>query len=296
VGLGLLAAALLAAAAAGPAERDWAAVWRRLAVVRAAALGAQTRTVGLAELTQVAEEERGTPRGALLAAHLGRLLGTGGTLTPPAGAQRPWPYAGEENWLAAEVLAPSPERAAAARRALDEQQGPVPDERVRLAFDVGVEEARALRLESARGLQEALHRRYRAIWSALDLALTDARLGDYPAADALLAEQIAAEEAAGRTAGDLWAQRGTFALGSGDEAGGRDYLGLGVARGSSDAAVVLARLDLEQGRLSEARAGFRALLQDDPLSPWTPRGWGVSLLPEPADAAWSADPLPTAGE
>ncbi len=294
MGLGPWAAALLLAAV-GP-ERDWAEVWRRLAEVRALDAASEARSAGLEELGQVAALERGTPRGALLEAHLNRLDGRAGTLTPPAGAQQRWPYAGEENWLAAEVLAPSPERAAAARRALDELPGAIPAERVRLAFDIGVEEAGALRLESARGVQEALHRRYRAVWSGIDLALTDQRLGDYAAADRVLGEQIAAEEAAGSPSGDLWSQRGTFALGAGDEARGRDYLGFGLARGSSDAAVVLARLDLEQGRLSQARAGFRALMLDEVISPWAPRGWGVSLLPQTAAATWSAEPPPTAGD
>lgn len=276
--------------------RDWGPIWERLAAARAAPEGSEERAARLVELQEVTAGAAGTPRGALLKAQVDRLAGRDGALTPPAGAAAPWPYAGEENWLAAEVLAPSPERATAARRALDELPGPIPDDRVRLAWEIGVEEARALRLESAQGLQEALHRRFRAVWSAMDLSLTLTRLGLHDACDEVLGEQIASEEKAGSPTGDLWSQRGTATLGAGDEARGRDYLGLGVARGSRDAVVVLARLDLEQGRLSAARAGFRTLLVDGEPSPWAPKGWGLTLLPETPEATWSADPARTAKE
>jgi hypothetical protein len=294
--VGLIAVLVLWLAGGQQGGDDWAPVWERLAAARAAPAGSEERAARLEELAEVAAAAEGTPEGALLEAQVDRLEGRAGALLPPAGAAAPWPYAGEENWLAAEVLAPSPERAGAARRALDELPGPVPDERVRLAWGIGVEEARALRLESAQGLQEALHRRFRAVWSAMDLALTLTRLGSYAAADQVLGEQIAGEEAAGSPSGELWAQRGTAALGAGDEARGRDYLGLGVARGSLDAAVVLARLDLEQGRLSAARAGFRALLFAEEPIPWAPKGWGLTLLPETPVATWSADQARTAGE
>jgi hypothetical protein len=216
-----------------------------------------------------------------LDAQLARLEGRAAVLVLPPGTAGEWPFEGAENWLAAEVLAPSSLRAAAVLRALPATAGALPPERMRLAWEVGADEARALRLDGARGLQEALHRRALAAWSAMDLALTLNRLGDAQAADRVLSEQIERESAAGRPTGDLWAQRGTQALGNGDEVLARDYLGHGLARGSVDAGVVLARLDLDRGRLAEARAGFRALLLDPAPSPWAARGWGLSLLPPP---------------
>jgi len=50
--------------------------------------------------------------------------------------------------------------------------------------------------------------------------------------------------------------------------------------GSRDAALLLAWMDLEHGRLEGARAGFRAALYDDPSGAWALRGWGLALLPE----------------
>jgi len=287
--LALCAWALLALQDATPGI-DWPAVWARLAQVRGVAEDARDETV-IDSLRAVAREQRETPRGAMLAAHLDRLEEGEGTLTLPAGAAAAWPFRGPENWLAAEVLAPSALRARAIQDALEATDAALDSRQRRLAWEVGVDEARALRLDGARSIQEELHRRSLAVWSAMDLSLTLSRLGLAEAADRVLAEQIEREAAAGRDTGDLWSRRGTQTLGNGDEARARDYLGHGLARGSADAGVVLARLDLESGRIAEARAGFRALLLDPAPSPWAARGWGLTLLPPP-----STDRTAEAGE
>jgi hypothetical protein len=282
--VGRALAGLLAAALAAPqgTEVDWPAVWSRLAAVRTAAPGAPGRADGVSALRSVARERRGTPRGALLQAHLERLEDEDAVLELPSRWVQSWPFQGPESWLVSEVLPPSPQRALAAQRAIESTPGAIPDDRLRLAWGIGVDEARALHLVSARDLQEALYRRVPAVWSATDLSLTLSRLGEAEAADRILAEQIEREAAAGHPTGDLWSRRGTQALGNGDEGLARDYLGLGLARGSADAGVVLARLDLVQGRIAEACAGFRALLLDPAPSPWAARGWGLTLLPSPS--------------
>ena len=98
-------------------------------------------------------------------------------------------------------------------------------------------------------------------------------------ADAVLADVIASQEAAGRPTGDLWSQRGISALAAGDNRRALNYFGRALARGSSNAAVVLARMDLDAGRRRAARIGFRALLWYGEPGAWALRGWGLSLLP-----------------
>ena len=290
MGLGALSATGLAAlaslAAGGPQEAsgDWASIWDRLAAAEALAADDPQRSSALETLGDLPQAEENGPRGRLLAAHVERLLGETFEFQLLPGEAAQWPFDGRESWLAARVLGPSPQRASAAQRALEATHGPLTGPQATLAWEIGVEEARALRLETARVIQAALHERYLAAWSASDLALTQSKLSDYTAADALLAGQIDRERAAGRPTAGLWATRGILALGSGDEPSARDYLGLGRVRGSADAGLVLARLDLTRGRLPEARAGFRALLLDPNPSPWAPRGWGLALLPRRSGA------------
>ncbi len=148
-----------------------------------------------------------------------------------------------------------------------------------LAFDVGVEEARALRLEDgALPIHAELHRRYGATWSAISLALTYRHLGRFEDSDRTLAEAIAAERARGRPAAELWSRRGIGALGCGHVAAGRGYLGRALALGYPDGGLVLAWLDLREGHVAAARRGFRALLRADEPGAWALRGWGLTLL------------------
>ncbi|MCZ6596028.1 MAG: hypothetical protein O7B99_00150 [Planctomycetota bacterium] len=261
---------------------DWQAVWSDLARLRSAPAD-QDASALRASLSEVEQRNSGDPRADVLAAHLAQVDGAAAEVVlvlPP----KSWPFVGAENWLVAEVHAPHPQRAEAILRALAATPGALAGERLRLAWGVGVEEALARRLQAALEIQEALHSRYQAAWSAADLALTASRAGAYGRSDAVLAAQIAVERATGRPTGSLWSQRGIAALGSGDERRARDYLGSGCAQGSADAAVVLARLDLDRGRLAAARAGFRALLPAEEPSPWAARGWGMALLPDPEGA------------
>ena len=89
------------------------------------------------------------------------------------------------------------------------------------------------------------------------------------------------ERSQGVDAGDpeLWNRRGLIALGNRHERQARDYLGRALRLGSTNAAVVLARLDLIEGDLERARRGFRALSWSDDPGAWTQRGLGLAHLP-----------------
>jgi len=289
---GLLALAVGLPVAA-QADADWASVWARLDGLREleAESPAAVRMAG--ELAGVARAHAADPRGRLVAAQLDRIAGR-----PPAPgvldelARLPLEaFEGRAIWLLAEVLPPGPQRVRAALQALAMTDSPTPRE-VRIAWNVAVDEARALRLaEGASPIQEVLFERFPAPWSAIDLALTRTWLGDAAGVDAVLAQAIAREEAAGRPAADLWSQRGIAALGFGDEARARDYLGRALARGSEDASLVLGRLDLDAGRLEAARMEFRASILSDRPAAWALRGWGLTLLPRP-----QAAPEPPGGD
>ena len=104
-------------------------------------------------------------------------------------------------------------------------------------------------------------------------------MGDYDGADEVLAAQMAL----GEGSPDLASQRGLNALGGGREAEALEHLAVALARGSDDAAVILARLDLARGRMRDARAGFRALISRPEPGAWAIRGWGVSLVETPLE-------------
>lgn len=186
--------------------------------------------------------------------------------------------AAREAWQRAAALpAGDPARAAAVLEALAARQGPLDDASLRLAWETGVAAASELRLGEAVGIQQELAERHPEPWSAMDLALSLGRAGRTAEADLVLEralERVSRAEGAG-----LWERRGLLWLGAGDERRARDCLGRALARGSGDAAVVLAWLDLERGRSAQARAGFRPGLYDDPPGAWALRGWGLSLLP-----------------
>src|SRR6185295_7986910 len=92
-----------------------------------------------------------------------------------------------------------------------------------LAWNTAADEARAMRSEeSTLPIQLALHARYQAEWSAIDLATTYRALGQRAAAERVLSDAIAREEAAGRRSSALWEQRGILALGFGDTSAARD--------------------------------------------------------------------------
>jgi len=200
------------------------------------------------------------------------------------GNLEPWPYPPEASWHAAVCLPPGPLRVRAVEAGL-EKPGALERWEQLLAWDTAVEEARLLRFrEGALGIQRELHRRYAAVWSAMDLALSLRQLNEREECDALVLQAIERAHEEGQPTVGLWSQRGINALGFGDEARGRDYLGRALAMGSNDASIVLGRLDLVSGRIEAARAAFRASILSDPEGPWAQRGWGLSLLPRPKTA------------
>ncbi|MCC6406322.1 MAG: hypothetical protein IT453_04080, partial [Planctomycetes bacterium] len=156
-------------------------------------------------------------------------------------------------------------------------------DQAQLAYEVWVDAAEALRFDEALAIGRNLHARSLATWSAISLALTTMRAGLPDECDAVLEAQIAVtpRESSGDLAA-LWDHRGIAAIGAGWEQPGRFALGRAVLHGSTDGAVVLARLDLAAGEVERARAGFRAALIENPASDWARRGWGLSLLPPKA--------------
>lgn len=210
----------------------------------------------------------------------------------PVAAQagdEPPPSAAELLGRAQAAAEGSPERLAAVRSALQTLDAPLEGASLRLVWQTGVDAARALELEDAIAIQSWLAARHPADWSAMDLALSLGMAGETARADAVLADAIARARTAGEPTAELWSRRGILWLGAGDERRGRDGLGHALALGSADASIVLALLDLHQGRPAKARAGFRAGLYDDPPGAWALRGWGLSLLP--ADPARPVRPL-----
>jgi hypothetical protein len=256
---------------------DWRPIWVELARWKALGPESEESHRGALALARIAATD--SPRARLLRAQLARrLVPNSRQALLVLDGSNSWPFDAEESWLAAEVIAPGAARARAVTAALQDSALSLSRADLLLAWNVGVEEATALRFHSARAIQTALHARYRAPWSAVDLALSCARAGSGEEADRVLAEIIEDEARAGRPAADLWSQRGILSLGRGSTQAGRDQLGRAMALGSWDATVVLARLDLSAGRLGAARAGFRAALSAPAPSPWAYRGWGVALV------------------
>ncbi|MEW6072289.1 MAG: hypothetical protein AB1726_06775 [Planctomycetota bacterium] len=280
--LAALAGLSLALAPGGPARAatDWEAVWDDLVRLDSLAAESEEAQALVARLARAAEEGEDAPRTELLRRQLSRRRGEASTSLPAFTAAVPWPFAGRETWLAAEVLPPGPERVRTVLWALDELPAATDRRYLTTAWSAAVDEARALRLaKGALPIQERLHAEFAAPWSALDLALTLTWLDRAGEADRVLAAAIEREREGGRPGAELWSQRGILALGAGNERRARDYLGRALARGSADAAIVLGRLDLDHGRNRSARVAFRALSWDALPGDWAQRGWGLSLLP-----------------
>ncbi len=277
-----LALVVLAAFVPSHQGDPWAQIWTELEALRAGtASPAETGALRehLVEATRVGADE---PRRELLRASLEATAGHEVSL--PArrlAALRPNPFSAREQWFLADLLPPGPERAGAVLAALESPTS-LARWQFLLAWNTAADEARALRYEeSTLPIQLNLHARYQAEWSALDLALTYKALGQQAAAERVISEAIAREEGAGRRPYALWEQRGVLAFAFGDERTSRDYLGRALALGSDEAGLLLARLDLMQGRAEAARRGFRALILNAPPPDWAWRGWGTTLLPQP---------------
>jgi tetratricopeptide (TPR) repeat protein len=149
------------------------------------------------------------------------------------------------------------------------------------AFDRAREHIAAGRYPAAYPLQLALHGAVRADWSALDLSLTEIRLGRLDAAEGVLLQQLRLSEAPA----ELWNQLGLLELARGRSASAGSALARALRLGSENAGLSLARLRLQQGQREAALALFRQGVDRDPPPPWSLAGWALCLLgPEPAGA------------
>lgn len=262
---------------------SWAQIWTELETLRSGKISAAEVGVLRGHLGDALRKGAEGPRAELLGASLEALSGRDvASVAARMAALEPSPFSAREQWFLADLMPPGPERA---RIVLAAMQAPAPlaDWQVLLAWNIAVDEARALRLEeTALPIQLRLHERYQARWSAEDLALTYKALGQAKAGGDVLERAIERERVEGGNPAGLWEKRGIHALGFGDETAARDYLGLALAQGSGDAGLLLSRLDLLARRTEDARRGFQALILGRPTPDWAWRGWGLALLPPPS--------------
>jgi len=258
----------------GALQDAWGRVWADLSALRGGKLGAAEAEVVEQRLAQAARGADSGARVELLRAELDARAGLDVTARARALAElEPLPFEGPELWFLVDLLPPGARRHGLLLAALG-ASAELASWQVLLAWNGAVDEARAQRFEAALPIQQELQRRYRAEWSTTDLALTYRQLGLRSELESLFQEALA-----NFPSGELWSQYAIATLGAGDERRARDYLGRALALGSSDAALVLARLDLVQGRTVAARAGFRVPILDAPPPDWAWRGWGTTLLP-----------------
>jgi hypothetical protein len=283
---------LLSVVPAFQGSADWDEVWGRLERLKDMERGDPAADALVREILASAPNAAGDARRVLLEAELERWSGRDpGVLAQRLATTPAATFTGREAWLLADLLPPGPARVQAVLRALDDSAA-LGQDRLLFAWNVSVEEARALRFEKgALPIQERLWQRSPASWSGSDLSRTLSLLGRSAEADAVLGETIALEEAAGRPTMDLWSQRGIQTLGAGNEALARDYFGHALGQGSLDAALVLGREDLAHGRLDAARKGLRPPILSGDDTGWALRGWGLALLP----AAHARAARPTLG-
>jgi len=266
-----LAALLLALAARQDA---WTRLWTDLEALRAAALPVEELALVRARLSEAAQGDASGPRLELLRLELDHLAGRDVAARASALAElAPLPFTPRELWFLVDPLPAGEPRARLVATAL-EATAELQRWQVLLAWNVGVDEARALRHQSALPIQLLLQQRFPEDWSTIDLALTYRHLGRQRELGELFERALARQPSA-----ELWSNYAIATLGSGDERRGRDYLGRALALGSEDAGRVLGRLELVQGRREAARASFRAILHAAPQD-WAWRGWGTTLLPE----------------
>ncbi len=157
------------------------------------------------------------------------------------------------------------------------------------AFARFTQEVEAYHGWNAQRLAEGMHRRAQATWSAMTLALVCTRLGDSDRATRVLRSALEAEKDPVLQY-ELLERLGLAQLGAGKESAARGPLGSAFRRGSVNAGVVLGRIELRDGRMAQARAIFRTLLDKQPPPSWALRGWGLSMLPEPAAKSVPANP------
>ncbi len=127
-------------------------------------------------------------------------------------------------------------------------------------------------------LQHLLHQKNGADWTAVNLALSLERVGDFDGAAAVLEEQTWR----GAASPLIMTRQGLGLIARGRMRAGRARLSIAMARGSDDAEITLARLDLSSGRRVEALKGFSAVLSRSDAGAWSRRGYGMALLgPDP---------------
>lgn len=274
--IGPLAFALgLAFAAPASQGPHWSRAWDELERASGMEAGAERADV-LAPLRRLAGERAFELRGRLLAASIERL--EQGAATLAIAPEELGDFDARESWIAARVAAPGPGLDRALAQSLAGLEGAELAACYQLAYERFLALANGYETESAIGLAHAIHARARAVWSASNLASALRRAGRWDEAHAVLSAAIAAPiERRDRAA--LLQERALVDAGAGWKARERDDLGASLARGSSDAAQVLGRLDLAAGRFDAARAVFRSALRDEPTPPWALRGWGLSMLP-----------------
>ncbi len=264
-------------------SEDWTAVWDAVGDWRARVESEQGGVIP--EPTKARELATGrgdSLRSALLGALIGEVVrgeNSGRSLEREIQILPPdehWRLTSRESWMALDALPTGSVRSEVARRCLEVTTGAWSPAQISSAYRAGVEAAEDLRLEEAISIQQPLHDRVAEEWSAFNLALSLRRTGLYQRADRVLDEQIAKGASA-----DLYSQRGLNSLGSGNVKKARTHLGAALARGSMDAAVMLARLDLADGEFHSARAGFRAVLAENSTNAWARRGWGVAQVQRP---------------
>jgi hypothetical protein len=290
----IAAVLLLLTAPGGPHQADsWAQIWAELETLRGGKVSAGEASALRGHLTETLRAGAEGPRAELLEAALEALSGRDvRSAAERMAALEPRPFTARELWFLADLMPPGPGRARVVLAAMEVPTA-LADWQVLLAWNVAVDEARALRFEeTALPIQLHLHERFQAGWSADDLALTYKSLGRWQAADEVLARAIERERSQGGRPAALWERRGIQALGSGDETAARDYLGLALAQGSDDAGLLLSRLDLMAGKREGARQGFQALILGAPPPDWAWRGWGMALLPPPHAEPATTNRLP----
>jgi tetratricopeptide (TPR) repeat protein len=255
-------------------QDGWGQVWNDLEALRGRTLEPAEEALVRARLETAARAESGGPRLELLRVELEHLAGRDVRARAVAlAALEPLPFSPRELWFLTDPLPAGEGRARCVVSALG-GSADLLRWQVLLAWNVGVDEARALRYRSALPIQEELHRRFPEEWSSIDLALTYRHLGMLRELGEVFEGALARAPSA-----ELWSSYAIATLGSGDERRARDYLGRALALGSDDAGRVLGRLELVQGRREASRATFRAILQAPPPD-WAWRGWGTTLLPD----------------
>jgi hypothetical protein len=275
-------AALLLAAPTHVSVPQESSIWRELASIGTLAKDSRDRATRIAALRASSPGRDATAEGALVRAKLAVL--EGGPIRFAWDLSGPWPYDREASWVAAEVLPKGRLQSRAVLTALGPLEGAAAEpalapEQLDLAYRVWVDAADELRYDDALAIGRNVHARARATWSAISLALTTMRAGLPEECDGVLAAQIERARDNPADLAVLWDHRGIAALGAGWDSPARFALGRALLHGSTDAAVVLARLDLAVGKLDNARVGFRAVLIENPASDWARRGWGLTLLP-----------------